>query len=100
MIKAIRGFKDILPSETGMWQYVETISQKILQDYGFSELRLPIIEDTSLFVRSIGQDTDIVSKEMYTFLDRKNNSLTMRPEGTASVVRAFVGAQNVCQRSI
>lgn len=90
MIKAIRGFKDILPSETGIWQYVETISQKILRDYGFSELRLPIIEDTSLFVRSIGQDTDIVSKEMYTFLDRKNHSLTLRPEGTAPVVRAFV----------
>ena len=90
MIKAIRGFKDILPSEACIWQYVETISQKILRDYGFSELRLPIIEDTSLFVRSIGQDTDIVSKEMYTFPDRKNHSLTLRPEGTASVVRAFV----------
>jgi len=90
MIKAIRGFKDILPSEASIWQHVETISQKILRNYGFSELRLPIIEDTSLFVRSIGQDTDIVSKEMYTFPDRKNHSLTLRPEGTASVVRAFV----------
>jgi len=90
MIKAIRGVKDILPSEARAWQYVEAISRKLLEDYGFSELRTPIFEDTALFIRSIGEETDIVSKEMYTFPDRKGHSLTLRPEGTASVVRAFV----------
>jgi len=90
MIKAIRGVKDILPSEVGIWQYLEATSQKILRNYGFSEFRVPIFEDTALFVRSIGEETDIVSKEMYTFPDRKGKSLTLRPEGTASVVRAFV----------
>jgi histidyl-tRNA synthetase len=90
MIQAIRGVKDILPSEAGIWQYLEATSQKMLQDYGFSELRVPIFEDTALFIRGIGEETDIVSKEMYTFPDRKGHSLTLRPEGTAPVVRAFV----------
>lgn len=90
MIKAIRGFKDILPQETAIWQYIETVSQTIFHLYGFAELRLPVLEDTALFVRSIGQETDIVSKEMYTFADRKGHSLTLRPEGTASVVRAVI----------
>ncbi|MEW6378229.1 MAG: histidine--tRNA ligase [bacterium] len=90
MIKAIRGVKDILPQEVGIWQYVEAIGRKMLQDYGFSELRIPVFEDTALFIRSIGEETDIVSKEMYTFPDRKGNSLSLRPEGTAPVVRAFV----------
>ena len=90
MIRAIKGVKDILPAEIGIWQYLEATSQKILQNYGFSEIRIPIFEDTALFVRSIGEETDIVSKEMYTFPDRKGHSMTLRPEGTASVVRALV----------
>ncbi len=90
MIKAIRGFKDILPSETAIWQKVEGVCRKLFHSYGFSEIRLPLLEETALFVRSIGEETDIVSKEMYSFPDRKGLGLTLRPEGTASVVRAFI----------
>ena len=90
MIRLVRGFKDILPEETGLWQYVEGIVRDLFDDFGFAELRIPIVEQTELFARSIGADTDIVEKEMYTFADRSGSSLTLRPEATASVVRAYI----------
>ena len=86
----IRGMNDILPAEADKWQYIEAKARKVFDDYGFSEIKTPILEKTSLFTRSIGEDTDIVEKEMYTFPDRKGELLSMRPEGTASVVRAYV----------
>jgi histidyl-tRNA synthetase len=89
-IQSIRGVKDILPDEIWKWQYIESIAHKIFSRYGFKEIRLPIFEDTRLFSRSIGEATDIVEKEMYTFCDRGGDSITLRPEGTASVVRAYV----------
>jgi histidyl-tRNA synthetase len=90
MIRLVRGFKDILPEETGLWQYVEGIVRELFDDFGFSELRTPVLEQTELFARSIGANTDIVEKEMYTFTDRSGASITLRPEATASVVRAYV----------
>jgi histidyl-tRNA synthetase len=90
MIRLVRGFKDILPAETGLWQYVEGLVREIFEQFGFSELRIPILEQTELFARSIGANTDIVEKEMYTFADQSGSSLTMRPEATASVVRAYI----------
>ena len=90
MIRLVRGFKDILPEETGLWQYVEGVARELFGDFGFCELRIPIVEQTELFARSIGADTDIVEKEMYTFADRSGGSLTLRPEATASVVRAYI----------
>ena len=90
IITAIRGFKDILPAETGKWQYIEKIAREILANFGFREIRVPILEKTELFKRSIGESTDIVEKEMYTFLDRSDEYLTLRPEATASVVRSYI----------
>ena len=90
MIKLVRGFKDILPTETALWQHVEAMGRELLEGFGFAELRIPILEKTELFARSIGASTDIVEKEMYTFTDRKGDSLTLRPEATASVVRAYI----------
>jgi histidyl-tRNA synthetase len=87
-IQAIRGMNDCLPSETGIWQMVETVLRRVASNYGFAEIRMPIVESTALFKRSIGEVTDIVEKEMYTFDDRNGDSLTLRPEGTASCVRA------------
>ena len=81
---------DILPDESGTWRYLESVTQDIVQSYGYSEIRLPLLEYTELFRRSIGEVTDIVEKEMYTFLDRNGESLTLRPEATASVVRAGI----------
>ena len=89
-IQSIRGVKDILPDEIWKWQYIESVAHNIFPRYGFKEIRLPIFEDTRLFSRSIGETTDIVEKEMYTFEDRSGDSITLRPEGTASVVRAYV----------
>ncbi len=89
-IQSIRGVKDILPEEIWKWQYVESMAHKIFPRYGFNEIRVPIFEDTRLFSRSIGETTDIVEKEMYTFQDRGGDSITLRPEGTASVVRAYI----------
>jgi histidyl-tRNA synthetase len=88
MIHAIRGMKDILPPETSRWQWVETRARETFELYGYQEIRLPLLERTELFARSIGADTDIVAKEMYTFTDRRGDSLTLRPEATAQVVRA------------
>ncbi|CAA0083217.1 histidine--tRNA ligase [Zhongshania aliphaticivorans] len=87
-IQSIRGMNDILPSETPVWQYLEGRVRDVLSRYGYSEIRFPIVEHTELFKRSIGEVTDIVEKEMYTFEDRNGDSLTLRPEGTASCVRA------------
>lgn len=87
-IKAIRGMNDILPSQTPIWQFLEDSTRSVLASYGYSEIRTPIVESTDLFCRSIGEVTDIVEKEMYTFEDRNGDNLTLRPEGTASCVRA------------
>lgn len=87
-IKAIRGMNDILPEQTPVWQFLENAVKSVLAGYGYSEIRMPIVEQTDLFKRSIGEVTDIVEKEMYTFDDRNGESLTLRPEGTASCVRA------------
>jgi histidyl-tRNA synthetase len=90
MIQLIRGFKDILPGEVELWQEIERIARGLLEDFGFKEIRIPIMEKTELFARSIGEDTDIVEKEMYTFPDRKGDLITLRPEATASIVRAYI----------
>jgi len=87
-IKAIRGMNDILPAETATWQYLEETVLRVLKRYGYQQIRMPIVEQTDLFKRSIGEVTDIVEKEMYTFDDRNGESLTLRPEGTACCVRA------------
>lgn len=87
---AIKGVKDILPGEVEKWQFMEETAREVFELYGFAEIRIPIFEKTAVFTRSIGETTDIVEKEMYTFPDRSGNSLTLRPEGTASVVRAYV----------
>jgi len=89
-IQALKGFKDILPDEVALWQHIEATARNIFQRFGFSEIRVPILEKTELFARSIGEATDIVEKEMYSFFDRNGDSITMRPEGTASVLRAFI----------
>jgi len=90
MIKAVRGFNDILPSEGFLWRAVEDEAASLFAAYGFELMKIPVVERTELFSRSIGQTTDIVEKEMYTFADRRGSSLTLRPEGTASVVRAYI----------
>jgi histidyl-tRNA synthetase len=90
MLKAITGTKDILPIEIKSWKLLESVVETIFTSYNFKEIRTPIFEETSLFARSIGEETDIVGKEMYTFLDKGKTSLTLKPEMTASVVRAFV----------
>lgn len=89
-ITAIRGMKDILPEEIHHWQFIEQNFKSILTGYGYQEIRLPIVEKTALFTRSIGEITDIVEKEMYTFNDRNDESLTLRPEGTAQCVRSVL----------
>jgi histidyl-tRNA synthetase len=90
MIQLIRGFKDILPGEIEVWQQIERTACALFEDFGFKEIRIPVMERTELFARSIGEDTDIVEKEMYTFPDRKGDLITLRPEATASVVRAYI----------
>ena len=96
MIKAVRGTRDLLPPETALWNFAETTVREVFRIYNFHEIRTPIFEETQLFARSVGEETDIVSKEMYTFEDRgraqsdKGQSLTLRPENTAGVVRAYI----------
>lgn len=87
-IQAIRGMNDILPAESPVWQYLERIIADVVQSYGYKEIRFPILEQTQLFKRSIGEVTDIVEKEMYSFTDRNGDDLSLRPEGTACCVRA------------
>jgi histidyl-tRNA synthetase len=89
-LQAIRGMNDILPEQTPAWRYLENTVADLLDSYGYKEIRLPILEFTELFARGIGEGTDVVDKEMYTFLDRNEESLTMRPEGTAGCVRAVL----------
>jgi histidyl-tRNA synthetase len=90
MIQLIRGFKDILPGEIELWQEIEKTARSLFEDFGFKEIRIPIMEKTELFARSIGEDTDIVEKEMYTFPDRKGDLITLRPEATASICRSYI----------
>src|SRR2546423_13737284 len=96
MIKAVRGTRDLLPPETALWNFVEAAVRDVFRAYNFHEIRTPIFEETQLFARSVGEETDIVSKEMYTWEDRsraaseKGQSLTLRPENTAGVVRAYI----------
>ena len=96
MIKAVRGTRDLLPPETETWNYVESVAREVFRAYNFHEIRTPVFERTELFSRSVGEETDIVSKEMYTWEDRgraasdKGESLTLRPENTAGVVRAYI----------
>src|SRR4051795_8089640 len=96
MVKAVRGTRDLLPPETEIWNRVEQSAREVFALYNFSEIRTPIFEDTQLFARGVGEETDIVSKEMYTWEDRaraqseKTQSLTLRPENTAGVVRAYI----------
>ena len=87
-IQAVRGMNDILPEESATWQFLEDTLRRVIHSYGYQEIRLPLLEKTELFKRSIGEVTDIVEKEMYTFDDRNGDSLTLRPEGTAGCVRA------------
>src|ERR1700760_2284265 len=95
-LKAVRGTRDLLPPETALWNRIEATARAVFARYNFGEIRTPIFEDTSLFARSVGEETDIVSKEMYTWEDRaraqseKPQSLTLRPENTAGVVRAYI----------
>ncbi|MGM0453661.1 MAG: ATP phosphoribosyltransferase regulatory subunit, partial [Thermodesulfobacteriota bacterium] len=90
MIQLVRGFKDILPAEAAVWQQIENLAKKHFDRFGFNEIRPPVLEQAALFQRSIGEHTDIVEKEMYTFAGSKGNLLTLRPEATASVVRAYI----------
>jgi histidyl-tRNA synthetase len=89
-IRSVKGTRDLLPPDTCLWQRVEAEAHRIFAAYHYSEVRTPILEETALFARSVGADTDIVMKEMYTFRDRDDESLTLRPEATASVVRAYI----------
>ncbi len=89
-IQAVRGMNDILPEQAGYWQWLEGCVQNVLTLYGYAEIRLPMVEKTELFLRTLGEVTDIVEKEMYTFADRNGDSLTLRPEGTAGCVRAAI----------
>ncbi|HMN01343.1 MAG TPA: histidine--tRNA ligase [Geobacter anodireducens] len=90
MITGIKGFNDILPGDVERWQHIEATARRVFSLYGFSEIRIPILEKTELFRRSIGDTTDIVEKEMYSFVDKGENAVTMRPEGTASVMRSYI----------
>ncbi len=89
-VKALKGFKDVVPGDVETWQFIEGTARDILHRFGCAEIKTPILEKTKLFKRSIGETTDIVEKEMYTFPDRNGSSLTLRPEGTASVLRAYI----------
>jgi len=90
IIQAVKGMNDILPDQIAWWQWVEATAREVLESFGYSEIRTPVLEKLELFSRSIGESTDIVEKEMYAFADRKGDLLALRPEATASVVRAFI----------
>jgi histidyl-tRNA synthetase len=90
MIKAVKGARDILPPASSVWNSVESIAREVFRTYNYHEIRTPILEETALFARGVGEETDIVSKEMYSFEDRDGSSLTLRPEATASVIRAYI----------
>src|SRR3990167_1435429 len=86
-LQSVRGMNDLLPAQSPIWQHLETSLRNLLARYGYEEIRMPIVEKTELFARAVGEVTDIVEKEMYTFLDREKESLSLRPEGTTSCVR-------------
>src|ERR1700723_573785 len=88
--RAIKGTRDILPPDSSLWNWFERVAREVFETYNFREIRPPILEETDLFARSIGADTDVVGKEMYTFEDRDQSSISLRPEATASVVRAYI----------
>ena len=88
--QAVKGMNDVLPDPALVWRHLETVVREVVESYGYREIRLPIVEHTELFKRSIGEVTDIVEKEMYTFADRNDQSLTLRPEATAGMVRAGI----------
>ena len=90
MIQIPKGCKDVLPSQAYLWQYLEAKARETAGAYAFKEIRTPVFEHTELFSRGVGDTTDIVNKEMYTFLDKGGRSVTLRPEGTAGVARAFI----------
>jgi histidyl-tRNA synthetase len=90
MIRAVKGTRDLLPPDTVVWNHVEAVARMVFAAYNYHEIRTPILEETQLFARGVGADTDIVTKEMYTFEDRDGSSLTLRPENTASVIRAYI----------
>ena len=90
MVQLLRGFKDILPGEVELWQHIEDTAREVFEGFGFKEIRTPIIEKTELFKRGIGENTDIVEKEMYTMADRNGEMITLRPEATAGVIRSYV----------
>lgn len=90
MIHSVKGMRDILPPSSFVWNHVEATARRIFAQFNYQEIRTPILEETTLFARGVGEETDIVSKEMYTFEDRDGSSLTMRPENTASVIRAYI----------
>src|SRR4051794_9333997 len=90
LIKAVKGTRDLLPPSTEVWNNVEATARAVFKAYNYHEIRTPILEETQLFARGVGAETDIVTKEMYTFTDRDETSLTLRPENTASVIRAYI----------
>ncbi len=90
-IQAVRGMNDVLPADIGLWQRLEAVARELLEAYGYSEIRVPFVEHTELFKRAIGEYTDVVEKEMYTFVDQGGESLTLRPEATAGIIRAVIG---------
>src|SRR5689334_25021561 len=90
LIKAVKGTRDLLPPATEVWNRVEDTARDVFRTYHYQEIRTPILEETQLFARGVGEETDIVTKEMYTFDDRDGSSLTLRPENTASVIRAYI----------
>src|SRR5260370_9593572 len=90
MLKAVKGTREILPPSSTIWNRVEAATRELFRQFNYQEIRTPIIEETALLARGVGQDTDIVSKEMYTFEDRDGTSITLRPEATASVMRAYI----------
>ena len=90
MIRAVKGTRDILPPASSAWNHVETVAREVFRTYNYQEIRTPLFEETALFARGVGEDTDIVGKEMYTWEDRDGSSLTLRPEATASVMRAYI----------
>src|SRR5579884_3095914 len=90
MIRAVKGTRDLLPPETAVWNRVDSVAREVFRAFNYHEIRTPILEETQLFARGVGAETDIVSKEMYTFEDRDGTSVTLRPENTASVIRAYI----------
>ena len=90
LIRAVKGMNDLFPDELALWQQIENTAREVFKNFGFGEIRTPILENLKLFVRSVGEGTDIVEKEMYTLTDKDDSLLCLRPENTASVVRALI----------